>query len=64
LQIDTEIRHMTEPAANLFLEFGFAPDEAQRLQAALRTEIDYSREKPPERRLQPGLAAPLTDHCL
>ena len=34
--VDTEIRHVTKPGANLFLELGFAPDEAMRLQAASR----------------------------
>jgi len=27
MKIDTEIRHVTKPGANLFLELGFAPDE-------------------------------------
>ena len=36
MKIDTEIRHVTKPGANLFLELGFAPDEARRLQAASR----------------------------
>ena len=35
MKIDTEIRHVTKPGANLFLELGFAPDEAKRLQACL-----------------------------
>lgn len=34
MKIDTEIRHVTKPGANLFLELGFAPAEAKRLQAA------------------------------
>ena len=33
MKIDTEIRHVTKPGANLFLELGFTPDEAKRLQA-------------------------------
>ena len=28
MKIDTEIRHVTKPGANLFLELGFTPDEA------------------------------------
>ncbi len=31
MKIDTEIRHLTKPGANLFLELGFSADEAQRL---------------------------------
>lgn len=34
MKIDTEIRHVTKPGANLFLELGFAKDEALKLQAA------------------------------
>ncbi len=39
MTIDTEIRHVTKPGANLFLELGFAPDEAKRLQAMSRKRI-------------------------
>jgi predicted XRE-type DNA-binding protein len=28
MKIDTELRHVTKPGANLFLELGFAPAEA------------------------------------
>src|SRR5690606_40362975 len=40
MKIDTEIRHVTKPGANLFLELGFAPAEAKRLQAASRKQIN------------------------
>jgi predicted XRE-type DNA-binding protein len=40
MKIDAEIRHVTKPGANLFLELGFAPDEAKRLQAASRKQIN------------------------
>src|SRR5438034_9126048 len=43
MKIDTEIRHVTKPGANLFLELGFAPDEAKRLQAASRKQINDTR---------------------
>ncbi len=43
MKIDTEIRHVTKPGANLFLEFGFAPDEAKLLQAASRKQINDTR---------------------
>lgn len=38
--IDTAIRRVTKPGANLFLELGFAPDEARRLLAASRKQIN------------------------
>jgi hypothetical protein len=31
MKIDTEIRHVTKPGANIFLDLGFAPEEAKRL---------------------------------
>ena len=43
MTIDTEIRHVTKAGANLFLELGFAPAEAKRLQAASRKQINDTR---------------------
>ena len=43
MKVDTEIRHVTKPGANLFLELGFTPDEAKRLQAASRKQIDATQ---------------------
>ena len=43
MKIDTEIRHVTKPGANLFLELGFAPEEAKRLHAASRKQINDTR---------------------
>ena len=43
MTIDTKIRHVTKPGANLFLELGFTPDEAERLQAASRKQINDAR---------------------
>ena len=43
MTIDTEIRHVTKPGANLFLELGFAPAEARRLRAASRKHINDTR---------------------
>ena len=43
MKIDTKIRHVTRPGANLFLELGFTPDEAKRLQAASRKQINDAR---------------------
>ena len=44
MTIDTEIRHVTTPGANLFLELGFSAGEAKRLQAASRTQINDTRQ--------------------
>lgn len=40
--IDTEIRHVTPAGANLFAELGIEAAEAQRLNTALRAEIDQA----------------------
>ena len=44
MTIDTEIRHVTKRGANLFLELGFSAEEAKRLQAASRTQINDTRQ--------------------
>jgi predicted XRE-type DNA-binding protein len=43
MKIDTEVRHVSKPGANLFLELGFPPGEARRLQAASRRQINDTR---------------------
>lgn len=43
MKIDTEVRHVTRPTANLFLELGFPPEEARRLHAASRKQINDTR---------------------
>jgi predicted XRE-type DNA-binding protein len=43
MKIDTEIRHVTKPGGNLFLELGFTREEAKRLQAASRKQINDTR---------------------
>jgi hypothetical protein len=40
MTFDTEIRHVTKPGANLFLELGFSAAEAKRLQTASRQQIN------------------------
>ncbi|AZG07758.1 XRE family transcriptional regulator [Pigmentiphaga sp. H8] len=40
MKIDTEIRHVTKPGANLFQELGFPADEAARLQEISRQQIN------------------------
>lgn len=37
-KIDTQIRHVTKPGANLFSELGFTPSQAKRYQAELRKQ--------------------------
>jgi len=43
MKVDTEIRHVTNPGANLFMELGFTPGEAKRLRAASRKQINDTR---------------------
>ena len=43
MTINTEIRHVTKPGANLFRELGFSPAEAKKLQAASRKQINDTR---------------------
>ena len=43
MKIDTVVRHVTKPGSNLFLELGFTPDEAKRLHAASRKQINDTR---------------------
>jgi predicted XRE-type DNA-binding protein len=44
MKVDTSIAHVTKPGANLFLELGFDPAEAKRLQAASRKQINDLQE--------------------
>ncbi|MCY1375552.1 hypothetical protein D9M69_629760 [compost metagenome] len=39
MKTDTAIRHVTPPGTNLFLELGFAPAKARRLQVASHKQI-------------------------
>lgn len=41
-KIDTEVRHVTKPGANLFAELGFSPDQAGRYQAENQAAIDLA----------------------
>jgi hypothetical protein len=43
MMIDTQIRHITPPGANLFAELGFAADEAAQFQAELQHQIEQAR---------------------
>ena len=62
MKVDTEIRHVTKPGANLFLELGFTPDEAKRLQAASRKQINDTRLLKQE--LMEELSVWIADHHL
>ena len=62
MTIDTKIRHLTKPGANLFLELGFPPAEAKRLQAASRKRIDDTRLL--KEQLMDELSAWIDDHHL
>jgi len=44
MKIDTEIRHVTKPGANLFLELGFSAEEARRLHEASQKQINDTRQ--------------------
>lgn len=41
-KIDTQVRHVTKPGANLFAELGFSSDDARRYQAESRERIDHT----------------------
>lgn len=62
MTVDTEIRHVTKPGANIFLELGFAPEEAKRLQATSRQEIDDSLRL--KQQLMEELSAWIVQHHL
>ena len=62
MKIDTEIRHVTKPGANLFLELGFAPAEAKRLQAASRKQINDTQLL--KQQLMEELSSWITEHHL
>ncbi|MCX7035827.1 MAG: XRE family transcriptional regulator [Proteobacteria bacterium] len=62
MTIDTEIRHVTKPGANLFLELGFTSAEAKRLQAASRKQINDTRLL--KQQLMEELAAWINEHHL
>lgn len=62
MTVDTEIRHVTKPGANIFLELGFSPEEAKRLQATSRQEIDDSLRL--KQQLMEELSAWIVQHHL
>ncbi|MBB2919548.1 helix-turn-helix domain-containing protein [Cupriavidus alkaliphilus] len=62
MKIDTQIRHVTKPGANLFLELGFPPAEAKRLQAASKKQINDTKQL--KEQLMDELAAWIEQHQL
>ena len=62
MSIDTEIRHVTKAGANLFLEHGFPPAEAKKLQAASRKQINDTRLL--KQQLMAELSNWITEHQL
>lgn len=62
MNIDTAVRHVTKPGANLFLELGFPAKEAARLQAASRKQINDTRLL--KEQLMAELAAWIAQHHL
>ena len=62
MKVDTEIRRVTRPGANIFLELGFPPEEARRLQAASRKQINDTRRL--KEQLMTELAAWIEEHQL
>ncbi len=62
INIDTDIRHVTRPGANLFRELGFSPEEARRLQAASRKQINDTKVL--KQQLMDELSAWITAHDL
>jgi len=62
MKIDTDIRHVTKPGASLFLELGFPPAEARRLDAASRKQINDLRRL--KEQLLTELADWIADHRL
>lgn len=62
MKIDTDVRRVTKPGANLFLELGFAPGEARKLDAASRKHINDTRLL--KRQLMEELAVWIAAHKL
>ena len=60
--IDTDIRHVTPAGANLFLELGFPAEEAERLQATSRQQIEDTLQL--KEQLMTELTQWITEHHL
>lgn len=62
MKIDTEVRRVTKPDANLFLELRFPPAEAKRLHALSRKHINDTRRL--KRQLMDELSTWIAEHHL
>lgn len=62
MKIDTEIHHVTKPGENLFLQLGFPPEEAKRLQLASQKQINDTKQL--KEQLMAELAAWIERHHL
>lgn len=62
MKIDTEIRHVTKPGTNLFLELGFPTEEAERLHLASKKQINDTKQL--KEQLMSELAAWIEQHQL
>jgi predicted XRE-type DNA-binding protein len=62
MKIDTTVRHVTKPGANIFLELGFPPAEARRLHAMSRKQINETQRL--KRQLMDELSAWIVAHRL
>ena len=62
MTIDTDIRHVTKPGTNPFLELGFSAEEAKRLQAASRKQINNTQQL--KEQLMTELAGWISTHHL
>ena len=62
MTIDTEIRHITKAGANLFSELGFEAEEAERVHASARQQINDTRQL--KQQLMAELTAWIDEHHL
>ena len=62
MKIDTAVRHVTKPGANIFLELGFPAAEARRLHALSRKQINETTRL--KRQLMDELSAWIVEHRL
>lgn len=62
MKVDTQIRHVTRAGANLFLDLGFAPEEAKRLNAASKKQINDAHRL--KRQLMEELSVFIAEHKL
>ena len=62
MTVDTEIRRVTKPSANIFLALGFPPAEAKRLHAASQKQISDTRRL--KQQLMEELSSWIAEHHL